>query len=129
MPRYVMIKHYRGTPPTVNDHPMDEWSTAEVEDHLRYMNDFADRLRAGGEFVDSQALAAESIFVRAAPDGSGPDTTPVPADNSLVAGWMMIDVASHERALELAAELSAEPGKGGDPIHEWLELRPVLGDH
>lgn len=40
---------------------------------------------------------------------------------------MIIDVASQERAEELAAELSAEPGKDGRPIHEWLELRPVLG--
>nr|WP_231126184.1 hypothetical protein [Motilibacter aurantiacus] len=39
---------------------------------------------------------------------------------------MAIDVDSHERALELAAELSAAPGAGGRPIHEWLELRPFL---
>ena len=43
-----------------------------------------------------------------------------------MAGWMIIDVADHERAVELAAELSAEPGKDSKPIHEWLELRPVL---
>ena len=39
---------------------------------------------------------------------------------------MTIDVADHDRALELAAELSAAPGAGGEPIGEWLELRPVL---
>jgi hypothetical protein len=38
---------------------------------------------------------------------------------------MAIDVDSYERALELAAELSAAPGKGGEPLHEWLEVRPV----
>jgi hypothetical protein len=38
----------------------------------------------------------------------------------------MIDVDSYERALELAGELSAAPGAGGRPIHEWLELRPFL---
>ncbi|MFC9839707.1 hypothetical protein ACFVKB_38900 [Rhodococcus sp. NPDC127530] len=27
----------------------------------------------------------------------------------------------------LAGELSAAPGAGGKPIHEWLELRPFLG--
>ena len=32
-----------------------------------------------------------------------------------------------QRTLELAAELSAAPGAGGDPIHEWLELRPLMG--
>jgi hypothetical protein len=39
---------------------------------------------------------------------------------------MVIDVESYERALELAAELSAAPGAGGKPIHEWLEVRPFL---
>ncbi|MGH3861574.1 MAG: YciI family protein, partial [Actinokineospora sp.] len=28
--------------------------------------------------------------------------------------------------LELAGELSAAPGAGGKPIHEWLEVRPFL---
>lgn len=39
----------------------------------------------------------------------------------------MIDVDSHDRALELAGELSAAPGAGGKPIHEWLEVRPFMG--
>jgi hypothetical protein len=40
---------------------------------------------------------------------------------------MVIDVDTYERALALAGELSAAPGAGGEPIHEWLELRPFLG--
>jgi len=36
----------------------------------------------------------------------------------------VIDVDSYERAL--AGELSAAPGVGGKPIHEWLEVRPFL---
>jgi hypothetical protein len=32
----------------------------------------------------------------------------------------MIDVDSQKRAIELAGELSAAPGAGGEPIHEWL---------
>ncbi len=39
---------------------------------------------------------------------------------------MVIDVDSYERAIELAGELSAAPGAGGEPIHEWLEVRPFL---
>ncbi len=37
-----------------------------------------------------------------------------------------IDVETYERALELAGELSAAPGAGGKPIHEWLEVRLFL---
>ena len=40
---------------------------------------------------------------------------------------MIIDVETQERAVELAGELSAAPGAGGGPIHEWLEVRPFLG--
>jgi hypothetical protein len=42
---------------------------------------------------------------------------------------MVIDVETYERALELAAELSAAPGAGGKPIQEWLEVRPFLAAH
>jgi hypothetical protein len=40
---------------------------------------------------------------------------------------MVIDVENYERAIELAGELSAAPGAGGEPIREWLELRPFYG--
>jgi hypothetical protein len=38
---------------------------------------------------------------------------------------MVIDVDTYERALALAGELSAAPGAGGKPIHEWLEGTPI----
>jgi hypothetical protein len=51
---------------------------------------------------------------------------PLAETKDLIAGWMVIDVDSEERAVELAAELSSAPGAGGEPIHEWLELRPFM---
>jgi hypothetical protein len=44
----------------------------------------------------------------------------------LIAGWMMIDVDTYDRALEVAGELSAAPGQHGTPIHEWIEIRSFL---
>jgi hypothetical protein len=41
MAKYLLLKHYRGAPEAVNDVPMDQWTPREVEDHLRYMADFA----------------------------------------------------------------------------------------
>jgi hypothetical protein len=85
------------------------------------------RLQGTGEFVDGQALAPEGTWVRYDGEGRPPVTDgPFAETKDLVAGWMMIDVDSYERALELAAELSAAPGAGGRPIHEWLELRPLM---
>jgi hypothetical protein len=127
MTRYLMLKHYRGAPAAVNDVPMNEWTEDEISAHMRYMDDFAARLEGTGEFVDSQALAAEGTFVRYDGEGRPPVTDgPFAETKDLIAGWMIIDVDSHDRALELAAELSAAPGAGGKPIHEWLELRPLM---
>ena len=39
---------------------------------------------------------------------------------------MVIDVETYERANKLESELTAPPGAGGRPIHEWLEVRPFL---
>ncbi|MFD9666237.1 YciI family protein [Rhodococcus sp. NPDC059968] len=77
---------------------------------------------------DSQALSSEGTFVRYDGEGRPPVTDgPFAETKDVIAGWMVIDVDSYERALELAGELSAAPGAGGKPIHEWLELRPFLG--
>lgn len=127
MAKYLMLKHYRGAPASVNDVPMDRWTPAEIEAHIGYMNEFAARLKATGEYVDSQALAPAGTWVRSGDAGKPPVTDgPFAETKDLIAGWMVIDVDSYERALELAAELSAAPGAGGEPIHEWLELRPFL---
>jgi hypothetical protein len=127
MARYLLLKHYRGAPAPADDVPMDRWAPEELTAHMRYMQDFAARLEATGEFVDSQALSPQGTFVRS--DGEGrPQVTdgPFAETKDLIAGWMVIDVETYERALELAAELSAAPGAGGKPIGEWLELRPFL---
>ncbi|TKV61007.1 hypothetical protein FDO65_04985 [Nakamurella flava] len=127
MAKYLLLKHYRGAPAPANDVPMDRWAPQEVTDHIRFMQDLADRLQASGEFVDAQALAPTGTFVRFDGDGRPPVTDgPFAETKDLIAGWMAIDVDSEERALQVAAELSSAPGAGGRPLHEWIELRPFL---
>lgn len=129
MAKYLMLKHYKMDPAHMQYTPMDQWSPEEVNAHIQYMNDFADKLKDSGEFVDSQALQPEGTFVQSGGPGQAPVTDgPFPETKDLIAGWMVIDVETYDRALELAGELSAAPGKGGEPINEWLELRPFL-DH
>ncbi|CAM5374333.1 YCII-related domain-containing protein OS=Kitasatospora aureofaciens OX=1894 GN=GCM10010502_58800 PE=3 SV=1 [Kitasatospora aureofaciens] len=128
MAKYLLLKHYRGAPTAVNCVPMDQWTPEEVTAHITYMQDFAARLEKTGEYVDGQALAPEGTWVRYDGEGRPPVTDgPFAETKDLIAGWMVIDVDSYERAVELAGELSAAPGAGGKPIHEWLELRPFLG--
>ncbi|HEX9992538.1 MAG TPA: YciI family protein [Acidimicrobiales bacterium] len=127
MAKYLLLKHYRGAPAAVNDVPMDRWRPDEVDAHVRFMNDLAARLEGTGEFVDSQALSPDGVWVRSDGEGRPPVTDgPFAETKDLIAGWMVIDVDSYERALEIAGELSSAPGAGGEPIHEWLELRPFL---
>ncbi len=42
---------------------------------------------------------------------------------------MVIDVDTYRARARTRRELSAAPGAGGRPIHEWLELRPFMGVH
>src|SRR4051812_38160081 len=128
MAKYLLLKHYRGGPaPVVDYDPMDKWSPAEVDAHIQYMRDFAAKLEKTGEYVDGQALSPEGTFVRYDGEGRPPVTDgPFAETKDLIAGWMVIDVESYDRALELAGELSAAPGQDGKPIHEWLGVRPSL---
>lgn len=128
MAKYLLLKHYRGAPAPVNDVPMEKWTPEEISDHMQFMSDFAARLETSGEWVDGQALAPEGTWVRYDGEGRPPVTDgPFAETKDLIAGWCVIDVDSYERAVELAGQLSAAPGAGGRPIHEWLELRPFYG--
>jgi hypothetical protein len=127
MAKYLLLKHYRGAPAPVNDVPMDRWTPDEFEAHVQYMRDFARRLQDSGEFVEHQALSPDGVWARYDGEGRPPVTDgPFAETKDLIAGWTVIDVDSHERAIELAGELSAAPGARGEPIHEWLEVRPIL---
>ena len=131
MAKYLLLKHYRGGPePMPNARtPMEQWTPAEIDAHIAFMDHVADTLRERGEFVGGEALSPEGTFVRYDGEGRPPVTDgPFPETKDLIAGWMVIDVDSYDRALELAAELSAAPGAGGQPIHEWLEVRPFMSE-
>ncbi|GAB2974816.1 YciI family protein [Nocardioides montaniterrae] len=129
MAKYLLLKHYR------RDHDiaaeplasMDTWTPAEIEAHISFMHRVADDLRERGEFVGAEAVAPEGTFVRYDGEGRPPVTDgPFPETKELVAGWMIIDVDSQERAYEAAAYLSSAPGPGGRPIKEWIEVRPFM---
>ena len=126
MAKYLLLKHYRGAKeiPCV---PMDQWTPEEVDAHIAFMDHVADTLRERGEFVDAQALSPEGTFVRYDGEGKPPVTDgPFAETKDLIAGWMVIDVDSRERAHEAAAHLSSAPGQGGEPLQEWIEVRPFL---
>ena len=130
MPKYLLLKHYRGGPePHRAVPPMDQWAPEDVEAHLAFLRHVAEVLEERGEYVGAQALVPARTWVRY----SGPDAAPVTTDgphpetSDLVAGWYMIDVESYERALEVAAFVSGGPGPGGEPMYEWIDVREIMG--
>jgi len=125
--KYLLLKHYRGAPAPTNNVPMDRWTPEEIDAHMKYMNDFARELQESGEFVYADALSDQGMWVRYDGEGKPPVTDgPFAETKDLIAGWMIIEVDSEERALELAGRLSAAPGAAGKPLGEWLEFRRVL---
>lgn len=130
MPKFLLLKHYSGGPTPHGFPPMNEWTPDEVTAHIQFQRDVAQLLVERGEFVDAQALSPGGNYVRYGGPDAGPEVLdgPFPETKELIAGWFMIDVESEERAHEVAAYVSSAPGPGGQPIYEWLEVRPIMSE-
>ena len=110
--------------------PMANWAPDDITAHLDFLTAFNRELIDKGEFVDGQALTGPELAKKVSFDGVGaPVITdgPFPEMTELLAGYQMIDVESEDRALEVAAKLSAAPGRGGVPIRQPIEVRQVMG--
>ena len=129
MPKYLLLKHYRGGPephhPVPADGPVGPRGRRGAHGLPRHVGAL---LEENGEYVDAQALTPARTWVRYGGPDAAPVTTdgPLPETSDLVAGWYMIDVESYERAVELAAYVSSEPGPGGEPLYEWIDVREVM---
>lgn len=133
--KYLLLKHYRGGRTPLNDVSMDQLTPEEFGAHVKFMSDLANSLTESGELVSAEGLSMDGFWVRYDGEGRPPITDgPFAETKDLIAGWMLIDVDSPERGLEVAAQLSAAPWRNGEPLGEWLEMRqvmeapPALGD-
>jgi hypothetical protein len=108
---------------------MSEWDPADVERHLECLRSLNAELAANGELVEMNALTGPDLAKIVTADGvSAPVVTdgPFPEAKELLAGYQMIDVESEERALEIAAAVSAAPGPGGRALGQHIEVRQVM---
>jgi hypothetical protein len=129
MPKFLLLKHYRGGPEQHHPFPpMDQWDPADVEAHFAFLAQVNELLEENGELVDVHALTPTQTWVRYGGPDAAPVTTdgPLPETSDLVAGFYLVDVDSRERALEIAAHISSEPGPGGTPLYEWIDVREVM---
>src|SRR3954462_7000772 len=106
MPKYLLLKHYRGGPEPHRPYPpMDQWAPEDVEAHFAFLRHVNEMLEQSGELIDVKALTPGRTWVRYDGSGAAPVTTdgPHPETSDLIAGYYMIDVESRERAFAIAA--------------------------
>ena len=105
------------------------WPPADIHAHIAFMVRVNQELAARGELVDAQGLALpeEARVVRAAPASGEPVVTdgPFAEAKEFLAGYLIVDVDSAARAHQIAARVSAAPGKGGVPLNMPIEVRQV----
>ena len=99
----------------------------DIRAHIKFMKNLNKDLQASGEFVDAQGLTPETKLVRARQGGGAPAVTdgPFPEAKEFLAGYWLLECRSPERAIEIAATISAAPGRGGEPMNFSVELRSV----
>jgi hypothetical protein len=127
MARYALIVNFEGG---VVDKPMEEWKPEEVTAHLDYYKALAQELIASGERVQSEVLMPPNLAKIVTSDGASSVVTDGPFQEfkEWVAGFQIVDVDSEERALEIAARLSAVPGPGGVPTQQPIHVRQVMDE-
>jgi hypothetical protein len=109
---------------------MEEWKPEEVTAHLDYYRALHRALVDSGELVESEVLAPPNLAKIVTSDGTTPVVTDGPFQEfkEWVAGYQIVDVESEERAIEIAAKLSAVPGADGVPIQQPIHVRPLMED-
>jgi hypothetical protein len=108
---------------------LDEWKPEEIQAHIRFMQQTNVGLAAAGELVDAQGLAMpETARIVRSHSGGAPLVTegPFPETKEWVAGWWIVDCETEQRAIEIAATVSAAPGPGGRPLNMPIEVREVM---
>jgi hypothetical protein len=128
MPRYLLAVNFEGGGV---DTPMEEWKPEEITAHLDYYRALHRELVASGELVESEVLAPPGLAKIVTSDGAG---APVVTDGPFqefkewLAGYQIVDVESEQRAIEIAARISAVPGPDGVAVQQPIQVRQVMDE-
>jgi hypothetical protein len=105
------------------------WTQKDIVANLAFVKGMNKTLSESGEFVaaDGLALPDQARVVRAGKDGVPITDGVFPESKEFLAGYLIVDVESTDRAYEIAAIWSAAPGPGGLPLNMPIEVRQVMG--
>lgn len=105
------------------------WPAHDIEVHMEHLRRFREEFTASGEMVVTHGLLPpeHARFVRASQDGA-PEVTdgPFPETKEFLAGYVIVDVETPERAYYIASRWSEGPGPGGKPLNLPVEVRRVM---
>ena len=126
MTRYLLAVNFESG---VVETPMEEWKPEEITAHLDYYKVLHKELVASGELVQSEVLSPPDLAKIVTSDGA---TAPVVTDGPFqefkewLAGYQIVDVESEDRAIEIAAKISAVPGPAGIAAQQPIQVRQVM---
>ena len=125
--RYMLLHSYGATGAGCS--PISEWAPEDITAHIEFQHVLNAELLERGELIDAQGLAGPEQAKFVTSDGiSAPVITdgPFPEAKELLAGYRIVDVESADRAIEIAARISAAPGANGTPVRQAIEVRAVM---
>ena len=122
--KYMLMMNVPGNGP----YQIGSWPKKDIQAHIGFMKALNRKLRDSGEFVGAEGLSGpdQARLVRAGKDGAPVTDGVFPESKEFLAGYWIVDVDSPERAYALAAEASAAPGPGGEPLNMAIEVREVM---
>lgn len=128
MTRYLLAVNFQAG---VDETPMSGWTPEEVAAHLDHYRVLNEELVANGELVEATILTGPDLAKIVTSDGQrAPVVTDGPFQESKewIAGYQIVDVGSEERAIEIAARVSAVPGQHGRPTQQPVHVRQVMDE-
>jgi len=101
------------------------WAQSDRDRVMQTLGDMMKELVATGEFVAAQGLAEpkEAKVVRGERNGLPVTDGVFPESKEFLLGYWIVDVATPERACEIAARISMVPAPGGIPSNMPIEVR------
>ena len=122
--KYMLMMNTPGGGP----YQIAAWPQKDIQAHIAFMKTFGTKLGESGELVAAEGLAGpdQARLVRAGKDGKPVTDGVFPEAKEFLAGYWIVDVDSPERASQIAAEASAAPGPGGEPLNMAIEVRQVM---
>jgi hypothetical protein len=106
------------------------WSAKDINAHMAALTSLNRELTESGEFVATQGLTAphEAKVVRGMNEGMPITDGIFPESKEFLLGYWIVDVATPQRAYEIAGRISSAPRADGIPTNVPIEVRAFASD-